>query len=264
MRVAFVLRGGVSRLSGQERRLSGSFSDQSSEYVDIKVCQRAYFQNVFEANPGCQFDVYLQSWNPDLKIALEELYRPVRSSFEPNEIFGNEIHKLSFLSLRNRLFKEPGRLLKHLLRDGFSYYRETYAGISSLLAICKAIQLIPTESRASYDLVIIARPDVVLLEPMRLQEYDSSFVYCNNTGGRLGDFRWCLNPQYLGYFADLLESVNSQSFHSQHYWIRDFFDKSLPGRYVEDAIVAGRDEEVLRKVPGNKELLLKFERNNLL
>jgi uncharacterized protein YfdQ (DUF2303 family) len=102
-------------------------------------------------------------------------------------------------------------------------------------------------------MVIIYRPDILLVKKMDLDMYDSGLVYCNNYADREGDFRWVLSPRNCEPFSTLLSSIELKSNHYKlHEWIRDWFDDYLiDGKrvtYVSDHIIAGVHEEVLRKI----------------
>lgn len=233
--------------------------------MDYRLCFEAYKKNLFEANPLDSFDVYIQSWNPDLQNDLVGMYQPVGFVFDTNSTFSNRLHAWASRSLLNELFRRPLRIVRLLLSGGLGrHYRETYAGISSVLAVTRAIGLIPKKERCRYDRVIIARPDVVLFEPIRLSSYLPGFIYCNEYGDRMGDFRWTLGPQDLEYFADLLRSIGVGNYHEVHSWIRDYFDTVARGRYVSGSILAGRDEEVLRKIVEGSPLHTRITRGTLI
>jgi hypothetical protein len=40
-------------------------------------------QNLLEANPGCQSDLFVHTWNPRLGPYIDKLYRPAWSSHQP-------------------------------------------------------------------------------------------------------------------------------------------------------------------------------------
>ena len=124
------------------------------------------------------------------------------------------------------------------------------AGLSQALAIQKAANLyLDYDTRGEYDLVFLMRPDVMILKPIEIENYESGIVYCNGSakGGLQGDFRWVLPPRFLTHFTELLPSVRDGHFHKVHVWIPEFFTRrGVP--YRADNLVAGRDEEVLRNV----------------
>lgn len=223
-------------------------SSSSSEYVNFTACANSIQTNIVVANPEFRFDYFIQSWNPDLASSLNDLYKPLASSYEQNSIYSPILERLTKVSLRN----EPKKLLHLLqrpLKSDSLHYLKTYAGISQALAIRKAVQLFENTSNPNdYDLVILARPDVVLLNPMNLSEYSSHSVYVNQYEELKGDFHWVFNPRYLGLFSSLIDSIDEGGYHLEHLWIRNFIRKFYGENYVEDKLKAGRDEEVLRKV----------------
>lgn len=250
-KAALVLRGGVSRISG--RLLNpGDVSNSNSRYINYRACAKSIQKNIIDANPDFQFDVFIQSWNPDLELELTKIYTPKGKSFEINDEYAPILHNLTTQSLKN----QP-RSLKNGLGRRFNVtsieYRKTFAGISQALAMKKGVELVVHSGNLSdYDHIILCRPDVVLLRAIDFAEYKDDFVYVNNYAELMGDFRWVFNPRSIGLFSDLVESIERGNYHQQHFWIRDFFVRHCGDTYVQDKILAGRDEEVMRQVRYSK------------
>lgn len=262
-KVALIFRGGVSRESG---RLLGSnsVSTGQGEYVNFEACAKSVKKNLISENPEYEFDVFFQSWNPDLKPQIEEIYQPVATLYENNLKFSDLITELSFVSQKNaENFTAPksivsfGNLAKALRlsnllnvpnHDVVENFNETYAGISSALAIQKSIELFEANSsQDDYKVAVLYRPDVVLVQPIKLQNYDLSKIYCNKFAERMGDFHWITSPRNLSYFKEIVPSIEKGNFYKLHKWIRDYFDSNTNVEYVSDDLTAGKDEEVLRK-----------------
>jgi hypothetical protein len=247
-KVALLLRGGVSRESG--RLLNPQkVSVSESPYVNFEACRESLFKNLVFANPDYDFDVFIQSWVPDLGDQLDALYLPNASLHEDNLLYSEYIRKLTLRSIFNEvataIFSRDTNfwsLRKH--------YAQTYAGVSQALAIQKAIQLMEQNTNPDhYDLVIICRPDIILLRKIELSLYDPSLIYCNGYSERMGDFRWIFSPENRKVFVSLLDSIHKGNFHQIHKWIRNHLDSlGYSEKYISDDILAGRDEEVLRQV----------------
>lgn len=247
-KIALVIRGGVSRESG--RLLDPkSVSYSESPYVNFEACRNSIFKNLIAANPSYDFDVFLQSWAPEIGQELDASFRPVASSHEENLKYSGQIRQLSLRSMANEIASGV------LTRD-FNFwpirtrYAQTYAGISQALAIQKSLELMDGNSDSTqYDFVVLCRPDVLLLKEIHIYNYDPKFIYCNGYIDRMGDFRWIFSPEHRHWFTKLLVSIDQGGYHGTHTWIRDFFDaRGFLKTYVSDDIQAGVDEEVLRKV----------------
>jgi hypothetical protein len=250
-RVALVLRGGVSRISG--RLLNPEdVSNSNSRYVNFRACAKSIQKNIIEANPDFQFDVFIQSWNPDLQTELSKIYLPKGASFENNDEYAPLLHKLTLESLKNQP-KTLKEIIRGQIRSSSVDYKKTFAGISQALAIKKGVELINEYGNSTdYDHIILFRPDVVLLRAMKLAEYLENFVYVNNYADLMGDFHWVFHPQKIKLFSNLVESIDKGNYHQQHYWIRDYFRRHCDDGYVQDKILAGKDEEVMRQVKYSK------------
>lgn len=262
--VAVLVRGGIARESG--RLLDPTqVSASSSEYVNYRACAEPLFRHLIAANPNLKFDFFLQSWNPDLRDELTAIYRPLASSFEWNTDYRSYLDSLVLRSQRNariaRFFRwnSPANLISRLavrLRGtakidypAIESFDESFAGISSTLAISKVISLFEANGDfGRYSQIVIVRPDVLLLRDINLSSYSAEYVYCNNFAERLGDFHWVLSPRNLKYFRRLIRSLRYGNYYQLHKWVRDYFDKWAPNIYLADEIRAGVDEEVLRKI----------------
>lgn len=246
--------GGVSRISG--RLLNpDEVSIPTSNYVNINACANSLKRNVIDANPDFAFDIFIQGWNPDLKPDLEYLYNPVATNFELNEK-----HKVLLSRLTKKSFMNSPKRMRHLVNLDFlnssHEFRQAYAGISQALAIHQAANLFQSHGDPNkYEYVILARPDIILLKPLDLSNYLQDIVYVNQYENLMGDFHWVFSPKHLQYFSGLVTSIDTGNHHNQHIWIRDFIQHHLNGSYVEDDILAGRDEEVLRKVKNSNILI---------
>lgn len=244
------MRGGVSPIDRQYRSIRKQ--PKGIEKVNIAVVRDSLLRNLQETNPSWDFDFLLFSWDLDLKPKYEHLYELQAQQFENNSQYRLQIWSLVLRGLVNALFfnfpvfrKKVANLKATLAQD--------FSGISQSISISKAGELLRTHNLArdsDYDLVILCRPDVVLLEPIYLENYDPKSITCNAYKDRQGDFRWVFGSQFLQHFVALPDHFKHRGIHQPHTWIRDYFDaKGLP--YSMDGIRAGTGEEVLRKTRGN-------------
>ena len=247
MKVAFILRGGISKV---QSRLSFPSSINSADvpFVNFLACSKSINQHIFDANPGVDFDVYLQSWNPELKEALIEIYNPRSHHFSFNSQYENEIRIRCKESLRNEPIKISNfRERIRSLTPGEYTRSNDYSGISQALAIHLGIQLVE-KSVEQYDFVILYRPDLLLVKDICLNNYNSNVISVNNYDNCLGDFHWIFKPDYLLSFSRLWESTKIGNYHETHFWIKRYFDFFLKIPYEMDRIIAGKDQEVLRQI----------------
>lgn len=259
-KAALVLRGGVSRVSG--RLLDpDKVSSSDSGYINFAACASLIQLNIIKANPEYKFDVFIQSWNPDLESRLTSLYSPRGVIFENNQDYAQLLHNLTQQSLGNepRTFQQS---FWRRVKPDSDKYKKTYGGLSQALAIKKGVELIGEYGNGvDYEHVILFRPDVALLAPMKLSDYSQPCIYVNKYANLMGDFHWVFHPREIRLFSKLLESVCDGNYHRQHLWIRDYFQRNCGERYIQDEILAGRDEEVMRQVKFSNisfELLSKY------
>lgn len=139
--------------------------------------------------------------------------------------------------------------MRRKFKEGTIEYQRTYAGISQALAIRKSVELVQmSQKSAEYDLVVLTRPDLILLKPILLSDYSDNYVYVNQYLNLMGDFHWVFSPKWIHLFSGIIDSIDQGNFHQQHTWIRDYMRQNCGDSYIDDNIHAGSDEEVLRQV----------------
>lgn len=120
------------------------------------------------------------------------------------------------------------------------------------------------DSQLNYDLVIIYRPDILLLKDINLKNYDSQKIYVNRFLDCQGDFHFIMNITNAKIFKNLYNSLDNGNCHETHFWIKNYVTKFMNRLLIEDEIVAGIDQEVLRKISTginttiNPEVLLQY------
>jgi hypothetical protein len=130
MRLAVLLVGKVGTLQDPPSWVPADGADQT-------VVQLAYHmlrQNLLEANPGCQSDLFVYTWNPGLGPYIDKLYRPAWSSHQPER-------------------RGIGKALS------FS---------AALAAALRAKRSSEQRKGTTYDLVLAMRIDALLLAPLVL------------------------------------------------------------------------------------------------
>lgn len=237
MRIAICLSGAMSKLGG--RFLSPGSAHNNSPYIDYNICFNSTIKHIIKANTCHEFDFFIHSCNIDLKDDLEKLYKPKASLFEDETPFYDEILKKC---------KIP----------------EDFGGISKSLSMKKSIILMESYSK-DYDLVIIYRPDILLLKDMIVEKYHPDNIYVNAFIEQRGDFHFVMSYDNAKEFKNLYDSLDKGNFHHTHSWIKNYVLHFMNKNLIEDDIRAGIDQEVLRKVSMginttiNSAVLLQYE-----
>lgn len=225
MRVALCMRGAVSKESG-----AFFTSDQlyaHSNFVDYVACYRSIQRHILQANPNCTFDIFCQSWNPELEKELTDLYHPVKALFEDNRLYNEEISA----KCKNA---------------------HDFGGISQALAFEKSIQLekdYAQEKNVSYDLIILYRYDILLWKDIRLENYvDPDAVYVNAHPGGNGDFHFIMTQEMAYLFMNLYHSLDYGHRYAMHQWIQEYVIHFMKKKMIMDEIVPGLYQECIRKI----------------
>lgn len=218
MRAALCFSGAVSKLGQRFQTANSLYSP--GEYVDFRACAESTRRHILSPNPH-QFSIFMHCWNQDLEKELTSLYQPKAASFEDNQNYADWI---------NARIKQP----------------QQFAGMSKALSMQKSIDLM-LQSGETFDQVIIYRPDVVLFTDLLLSSYDPTKIYCNQFQGNQGDFHFLMNQKHAAQFRNL---PNSGIEPREHLWIREFIQVQMGQELLADEILAGRDQEVMRKVQG--------------
>lgn len=220
MKVAICLSGAMSRLGG--RFLEPGSAHANIPYINYVTCFNSTVKHIVNANSSHEFDFFLHSCNLDLQENLNKLYCPKASLFEDETPFHQEILSKC---------KMP----------------EDFGGISKSLSMKKSILLMESYSQ-NYDLVIIYRPDILLLKDMVLENYDPNNIYVNSFIEGRGDFHFIMSYNSATRFKNLYDSLDNGNPHHTHFWIKNYVTQFMQMPLIEDGIVAGIDQEVLRKV----------------
>lgn len=247
---AIVLRGGVSPIDRQYRSIRKQAAGTIK--IDISAIRESIRLNIESQNADWDFTFFIFSWDKDLQASFENLYRPQAHQYIQNSDYRPRIWRLVIRNIANSLLYKPTLFIKKA-RNPIASLAQDFSGISQAFSISGGADLLASQCAAfgtEFDLVILARPDVVILEPIKLSDYRPDVVTCNAYKDRQGDFRWVFPPRFLGKFKDLPEYFRDRGVHQPHTWIRDYFDSNGVA-YEMDRVLAGQGEEVLRKTRGN-------------
>lgn len=228
-RIAICMRGAVAKVSGRFPNPGELYYE--GDYVDYRRCYRSIQKHIVDANPLCTFDFFLHCWNTDLEQNLTSIYQPKAYLFEDNNLYAAEIL---------RLCNEPN----------------DYGGISSSLSMQKVLTLkrhFSEKAGVHYDQVILYRYDVLLWKDMLLHHYDTKdgSVFCNRNGAAgscSGDFHFIMSDKQSQMFEHLYATIGQKLVHQEHHWISRYVTEHMRVNIVADTIVAGKDQEVIRKI----------------
>jgi hypothetical protein len=223
MKIAVCLRGAVAKIDGHSFFIENSLY-RAGRYVNINACYNSVKKHIVDANQNCSFDFFIHCWNQDLQDPLINLYQPKKFLFEDNSIYNSEI---------NKKIREP----------------QEFTGISHALSIKKSIELSESQNE-KYDLVILFRPDLILLKDMDLSVYDPNQIYVNGhtPPDPVGDFHFVMGPKIASEFKNLYDGVEKGNPCKHHFWMKNYVNNFMHRPLVDDAIIAGTHEEVLRKI----------------
>lgn len=220
-KIAIILRGGVAKKTG--RLIKRESMNDDGEYVNFQSASCGIIKHIIDANPSFQFDFFIHSWNKDLEAALRKLYNPVSAIFEDNikykELFDAKINNIN-----------------------------EYGGVSSLLSLKKAIELVE-QHHVFYDQIIIYRPDVLIWKDINLKLYDHKKIYVNAHPGGDGDFHFIMNSANMSRFKWCYNWISRDNPYAVHSSIRRFVESKMGDLLYMDDIIPGSDQEVIRKIP---------------
>ena len=242
-RIALVYRGGIPKVNS---RFSAQSTSDALPYVDFVRCLEGVERHIKQANPEYDFDTYIHCWNQELQGELTRILSPKNFSFSNQAKYRVGIWLRVTASYFNDL-RVNGTNSFIMKLNKVSLQRE-YAGIAQSLSIRLALNLIPPDKEMEYSYIILLRPDVLLSRDLTLNQYKGSKITLNNSGNLRGDFRFVFNPIYLEGFRSLYNSTLRGHVHKVHYWIPKHLLRLYGEVLDEDCIVAGKDEEVIRKV----------------
>lgn len=218
MKAAICLSGAVSKINDQ-RFLTQNSLYSPGEYVNLNVCFNSIIKHIIEPNKNYSFEFFIHGWNQDLELSLNEIYKPQSSLFENNSNYNQEI---------SSKIQDPN----------------DFANVSKALSLSKSIELLQN-SNLSFDKIILYRPDLILFKDINLNNYSNN-IYVNQFQNGNGDFHFITNDSNIHLFKDIYHSTSYNPCKT-HFWIQNYFNlKNI--NLIEDDIVAGIDQEVIRKV----------------
>jgi hypothetical protein len=237
-RVAICLKGAMSKKTGN-LHTKHRFDEyrQNKNYCDYKSVHNCFLEHIIKPNrANYDIDVFLHSWNPDLENQLKNLYKPVSSLLEDNNLYSEDLEKK----------------LKEVYPDETGLSSDKYAFASSSLSVKKSLQLkddYEHENNFKYDIVLIYRPDVILLKDINFDKYDvhGNVIYCNHTWinphipmSAQGEYYWIMSSETSKAFKSIYEAKYEAKFichQGIYYFMRDV----LHAEHRNDDVMHGVD-----------------------
>ena len=239
-RVAIILRGSVAKVSGQMRRINEIHNN--SEYVNFECVYNSIKKHIIESNLEFEFDFFIHSWSFDLEHELNDLYKPKMYVYEDNSIYNELINEKIKISKSDNNF---------------------FSQVSQSISISKSCQILSDyikKNWLNYNYVILYRPDVIIWKDLKLNEYNKNNVYCNSFQNMAGDFHFVFTPDKLGGFISIFDNINENNPPIPHEFIRNHLINNCRFNLLNDNIVAGKHQEVVRKLNSldNKNLFIEY------
>lgn len=231
MKIAFLLKGAISKSSGKSSLPDGVYRE--GQYVNFVGGANSIKKHIVEANPDCEFDFFLHSWHPDLGDELVSLYNPTKHLFESNDTYKDKLLKL--LADTNSLEQ---------------FYGQT-AMCLSFKKVTELLQSYVEETHKEYDLVIFYRYDVLLWKDMKLSEYlpEKMYVDADAKCGAIADFHFVMNyDNAIEFGLNLYDSISIENPPRDHRVVQGFVKNYMNSQLTMDDIVAGEHQEVIRKL----------------
>lgn len=224
---ALILRGAISNKTFNYEFDNSLYQD--NDYVNFISVSKSIRKHIIQSNLNdFDFDIFIHSWNTDLKHQLLDIYAPVDYLFENNKQYSNDINnKLTQLNAN----------------------KQKYSQISQCLAIQKGCELVESYVNrydVTYSKIILYRPDVLLWKDMFLNEYDTdNYFYINGHPNFGGDFHFIMNYNNMLLFKNLYTDINTSPI--PHEYVKKYLD-DIHVKYNMDNILPGKHQEVLRKL----------------
>jgi hypothetical protein len=229
--VAFLLRGGVSKISGNVPNNFLTFTSKD-QYVNIKCVKKSIEKHIIQTNTDYNFDFFIHCWCEDLKDELLDMYKPLDFLFENNENYKEEfIRKIG--SEKNI--------------ENINYLSQISQAFS-IKKVCEILENYIRKNNKKYDKIIIYRPDLLLWKDMNLENYDNENIYVNSHINNEGDFHWVLKYDNIQFFKTIYDMISETSLPTVHHHIKRHITTYFKGNYLSDDIIPSQHQEIVRKL----------------
>lgn len=212
-KVAICLRGSMGKIK------AGFLKENpyvNLPYINYNACHNSIIKHIVNFNKNYDFDFFIHSWNPDLEKNMKKIYKPKASIFEKQTKYQNLINK--------NIIKNYG-------------YTAHQLGISKSLNVLKKYV---NNTNKKYNLVIIYRPDVMLMKDIDLNLYNEKNIYVNDSVNE--DFHFIMNFNNSMRFSNIFGKKMT---------FKEYINKILHSKLTPDNIKCGIHQEVMRKLYSN-------------
>lgn len=168
--------------------------------IDVSTCAKTIKYNVIDYNKnlGNEVDVFAHSWSTDYKETILNLYNPVLSQFEPQEMFGYNFDE-------NTIQDENAT---HAFR--------TVSRYNSLYRANQLKKKYENESGFKYDWVLVIRYDLVIFTPLDLTKFNNrNFYICSepywpdiNRIHMLHDIAFLTGSNIVDIYSEVIHEFN--------------------------------------------------------
>jgi hypothetical protein len=268
-RVAICMRGAISRIDS--KFFSTGDYNRLGEYIDYTKCYNSIVRHILQPNEkNYSFDFFCHCWNEELQTEILQLYNPVSSLFENNNVYKDEIkakviipHIFDNQPVSNDIqseaiiYKDIANAVDREILEKVPF-TDDYSGISQALTMKKSIELkekYEFENKIEYDIVILYRYDVLLWKDLHLSTYNNleNTIYVNayidyHGESSNGDFHFIMNHDKSSKFKHLYDSACNGNKHKLHGWIKNYVINFMNLTLQIDDIYPGKDQEVFRKL----------------
>jgi hypothetical protein len=226
--VAIIIRGAVSKSSGKIKKINEIYDNV--DYINFQCVYNSIKKHIIDVNLEFKFDFFIHSWSFDLENKLNSIYNPKLFLYENNSFYNDLINeKLETCGKNKDLFSQ----------------------VSQSLSISKSCQIFTeysTNNKLNYEYVILYRPDVIIWKDLKLNEYEKNNIYCNSFQDMKGDFHFVFTPDKIIGFTSLFDGISINNPPIPHEFIKKHLVENCKFNLLNDNIVAGQHQEVVRKL----------------
>lgn len=190
-------------------------------------------QNLINCNKNYEFDIYLHSWSLDAKDEVVTKMKPEAYLFEKPKQF----NKFSFLTF----FKET---IKKLMGKGYELQRKNniYSRWYSFSQVCNLIK----QSNKKYDLIIVTRFDMCLLNTLDLSQLNFENFYSGDWKGIVQEEKEILEEDYKHNNSNI--KLINKGYPYDNEGLQDFFFISSPSYMIDSfSLIFNELKELIKK-----------------
>jgi len=252
-------------LRHRRRRREAVASTPQTDRINTSIPAEFYRRNL---QPQGQYDTFIHSWSPDFKADLSALYQPKASLFEREQKYEPAIKKVMT------------KILANVAVEGNDFERRNvksniggcFGQIGMALSISKALDLVfdfENKTKHRYSAIMLARPDVILLDPLdiprnlplgrKAQNTKDVLIWNTHGNGGNADFHYRMSRANAQIFKNIFSDFGRRTRCSAHSgWVHAFLAAyGLQTREETTCCLAGEGEEVYYKAQAKPELWAK-------